>query len=231
MASARVVKRREASTAGDTLVVPQPSPHDRELAVRLLAEAEARAAAIVAAAEEEARAIRAAVEAELESLQQQLWEAALVEARRQVEAELAADQRELLARFRALVERAVLREEEIRQAMARLLVELSVLVAETILRREVERDGELLGRLAQAALEHAPSAPVTHLIVHPEDVERARDWLARAWNGRPPVEVVGDPHVDRGSCVLGTPVGFVDARLSTQLEAVRRALSEVADDA
>lgn len=229
MASARVVKREVAAHQGCALVVPQPSVHDCERAVQLLAEAEARAREIVAAAEAEAAALRAAVQGEIEELERRLWEAALAEARAHVERELVSEQRALLARLRELVERAVVQEAEIRQAYAHLLVELAVLVAETILRREVVRDERLLGRLAEAALAQAPSAPVTHLIVHPEDVERARSWLAEAWNDRPPVEVVADPHVDRGSCVLGTPVGFVDARLSTQLEAIRRALMEVID--
>ncbi|MDW7982643.1 MAG: FliH/SctL family protein [Thermomicrobium sp.] len=230
MASARVVKRTVVATAGDAVVSPQPSAHDRAVALRLLAEAEERAAAIVAAAEAEATAIRLAAERDVESLREQLWQAALRDARTQLERELVAEQRSLLERLRELVEHAVIREEEIRQAYARLVVELAVFVAEAILHRAVQRDDALLGRLVQAALEHAPSAPVTHLIVHPEDLERARDWVRRAWNGRPPVEVVGDPHVDRGSCVLGTPVGFVDARLSTQLAEIRRALLEVADE-
>lgn len=230
MVSGRVVKRDAAAIIGSTLVLPQASAADRERAVRLLAEAEERAREIVAAAEAEAAALRAAAEAEIEHWQRQLRETALVEARAQLEQELAAEQRMLLARLRELIERAVVQEQEIRQAYAHLVLELAVSVAETILRREVARDDELLGRLAEAALAQVPSAPVTHLIVHPEDVERARAWVREAWNGRAPVEVVADPHVDRGSCVLGTPVGFVDARLSTQLEAIRRALAEVADD-
>lgn len=230
MASARVVKREAAVPVGSAVVAPQPSPHDRMVAVQLLAEAEERASAIIAGAEAEAAAIVEAAQREVETLRQQLWEAALVEARAQVEQELAAEQRELLTRLRELLERAVLREEEVRQAYARLVVELAVLVAEAVLRREVARDEALLGRLVQVALEQAPSAPVTHLIVHPEDVERAREWVRLSWNGRPSVAVVGDPHVDRGSCVLGTPVGFVDARFSTQLAELRRALLEVADE-
>lgn len=230
MASGRVVKRDAATVAGSALVLPQPSAADRERAVQLLAEAEARAREILAAAEAEAAALRAAAEAEIENWRQQLWKTALAEARAQLEEELAAEQRMLLARLRDLVERAVIQEREICHAYAHLVLELSVLIAETILRREVARDDAVLGRLVEAALAQAPSAPVTHLIVHPDDVERARAWLAAAWDGRPPVEVVGDPHVDPGSCVLGTPVGFVDARLSTQLGEIRRALAEVADE-
>lgn len=230
MASARVVKREQAVPEGSAVVAPQPSPHDRAVAVRVLAEAEAQAAAIVAAAEAEAAALRAAAEREREALRQRLWEAALVEAQRQVEESLLADQRELLARLRRLVEQAVLREEEIRHAYAQITVELALAIAEVVIRREIERDCELLGRLIEAALKHAPNAPVTHLLVHPDEVERARQWLAQAWNGRPPIEVIGDPHIDRGSCVLGTPVGFVDARITTQLGEIRRALLEVTDE-
>lgn len=230
MASVRVVKREAAAAMGSAVVVPQPSPHDRAVAVQLLAEAEKRAAAIVAAAEAEAAAIVQAAQQEVETLRQQLWEAALVEARAQLEHELATEQRELLAWLRELLERAVLREEEVCQAYARLVVELAVLVAEAVLRREIARDEALLGRLLKVALEQVPSAPVTHVIVHPEDVERAREWVRLSSNGHPLLEVVGDPHVDRGSCVLGTPVGFVDARLSTQLLELRRALLEVVDE-
>ncbi len=230
MASARVVKREWATLTGSTLVEPQASPADRELAVRLLAEAEERAAAIVAEAEAEAAAIRAAAERDVEALRQQLWQEAHAAARAEIEQTIAAEQRHLLGRLRGLVEQAVLREEDIRQAFGRLIVELAVMIAEAVIRREVQRDEGMLGRLVQVALEQAPQAPVTHLIVHPGDVERARAWLAEAWDGRPPIEVTGDPHVERGSCVLGTPVGFVDARWSTQLGEIRRALLEVADE-
>ena len=37
--------------------------------------------------------------------------------------------------------------------------------------------------------------------------------------------------IEPGGCVIGTRTGFVDARITTQLAEVRRALAEVVEDA
>lgn len=226
MASRAVLKHWAAS--GQAFPVePQPSRYDREEAVRLLAEAETLAERIVAEARAQAEQILDAAAREREAAWEAMRAAALAEAREEARRDMAAEMERTFGRFRSLVEQAVTREAEIRRACYQELVRLAVKIAEVIVRREVRQDPEFLARLAAAALSQAPAGPVSHILVHPDDRQAMETWLRQVWGDQPPpLELATDRHVDRGSCVIGTPVGFVDARISTQLQQIERALSE-----
>ena len=89
-----------------------------------------------------------------------------------------------------------------------------------------------MGEIVAEAL-HASRAKAGTVVLraHPEDlaaIERERPrWLARVAAGVD-VRVVADPSIGRHGCVVETPVGRLDARLHTQLDALERALRGVA---
>jgi flagellar biosynthesis/type III secretory pathway protein FliH len=104
-------------------------------------------------------------------------------------------------------------------------------MAEKIVGRAVELEPSVMGEIAAQALaaSRAQGGRVV-LRLHPDDraaLERMRpNWptkIAAAAN----VQVVADASVGRHGCVVETPVGRLDARLQTQLDALERALRGV----
>ncbi|HSZ81646.1 MAG TPA: FliH/SctL family protein [Polyangia bacterium] len=128
----------------------------------------------------------------------------------------------LLAAARAEAEAALARVEPAASAIA-------ARMAERIVGRAVDLDPTLMAALAAEAVAACRTrGGVAQLRVHPDDlapVVAARAALAEALGGQDALEIVADESVGRYGCVVDTAVGRVDARLTTQLEALCRALS------
>jgi flagellar biosynthesis/type III secretory pathway protein FliH len=107
-------------------------------------------------------------------------------------------------------------------------------MAEKIVGRAVELDPTTMAAIAAEAIAACRTrAGVVQLRVHPEDfaaVAPARMALAKRLGADASLELVADESVARHGCVVETPVGRVDARLATQLAALRQALGEVEVD-
>jgi type III secretion protein L len=106
---------------------------------------------------------------------------------------------------------------------------LAARMAEKIVGRAVALDPTIMAAIAAEAVAACRTrGGVAQLRVHPDDlapVVAARAALAEALGGEDALEIVADESVGRHGCVVDTAVGRVDARLTTQLEALRRVLS------
>jgi flagellar biosynthesis/type III secretory pathway protein FliH len=81
--------------------------------------------------------------------------------------------------------------------------------------------------VAQALAASRATAGAVVVRVHPDDlpaVERERPRWAERLAAAIQLRVVADPTVGRAGCVVETPVGRLDARLSVQLDAFERAV-------
>jgi len=100
-------------------------------------------------------------------------------------------------------------------------------MAEKIVGRAVQLDASVMSDIATQALANCRprSGPIV-LRVHPHDraaVESARSrWPQDIFALG--VQLETDPTVGRCGCVIDTPVGRLDGRLATQLDALERAL-------
>ena len=101
-------------------------------------------------------------------------------------------------------------------------------MAEKIVGRAVELDPSVLGEIVGQALEASRVRGGSVVLrVHPDDlsaVEQARPQWSQRLVMAANVRVVADASVGRHGCVVETPVGRLDARLQTQLDALERAL-------
>lgn len=101
-------------------------------------------------------------------------------------------------------------------------------MAEKIVGRAVELDPSVMGEIAGQALAACRARGGTVVLrVHPDDlaaVEQTRPNWSRRIASAADVRVVADASVGRDGCVVETPVGRLDARLQTQLDALERAL-------
>lgn len=182
-------------------VEPLTAGQAREDAEAIVAAAQARAARIVADAERAVEQSRANAANE-----------ARTSAREAVVAEWT-------ARIRDAAPSLAIAERE--------LVTMALEIARSVLDREAERSSSLLEASARRALSRVRRARTVVLRVHPEDlplaVERARGWLAPG--AEPSVfDVLEDSTVERGGVVVECELGRIDARLSSQLDAIARAL-------
>ena len=101
-------------------------------------------------------------------------------------------------------------------------------MAERIVGHAVALDPTVMAAIAAEAVAACRTRDgLVRLRVHPEDlaaVTSSQAALVEQLGGEAALELVADDSVGRHGCVVDTPVGRVDARLSTQLAALRRAL-------
>ncbi|MGH2461097.1 MAG: FliH/SctL family protein [Chloroflexota bacterium] len=131
--------------------------------------------------------------------------------------------REQAARLSQLLDQAT---HDLREALFELepqVIELAMAVAGRVVERELAADPTLVVGVVRAALEAAATLPVIRVRVHPTD----EPTLAAIWaslgptSGGTPVELVADPALQPGGCVVDTASGFVDAQPRTRLDELR----------
>jgi flagellar biosynthesis/type III secretory pathway protein FliH len=104
---------------------------------------------------------------------------------------------------------------------------LAVRIAEKILGRELRIDAAAVVDVAAEALRHAGEPRELVVRCAAEDVEaleRGKPRLVERCRAAQAVRFVADDRVGRGDCIVESELGVVDARLSTQLDAIERAL-------
>ena len=104
---------------------------------------------------------------------------------------------------------------------------LAVRIAEKILGRELALDGNAVVDVAAEALRHVGEPRELVLRCSPDDLaalERGKPRLIERCRAAQALSFSPDDAIARGGCIIETELGVVDARLSTQLEAIERAL-------
>jgi type III secretion system HrpE/YscL family protein len=195
--AARILK----ADAAAPVTTAAPLGLDGKEAERVLAEARAEAEALIATAKEDAERLRAQAAAEgrergLQAVTELLVgaRAAAAGARQHAEPELRA---------------------------------LAVKIAGKLLGRELALRADAVTDVVAEALRLAGEPGALTVRVHPDDlaaVERGRPRLIERCRAGALINFRSDSQVGRGGCVIETELGVVDARLSTQLDAIERAL-------
>jgi flagellar assembly protein FliH len=121
-----------------------------------------------------------------------------------------------------LEELSGLRDTMVRQT-ERELVQLAVAIARRILQREVSVDPELTAALAHIALERLGGATPATVRLHPDDYATVTSGHAMPFGGRQ-VEILPDPSVARGGCVVESAFGSIDASVDAQIDEIARAV-------
>ena len=181
-------------------IIKRPIVDAKATGRRIVAEAEAQAAALRESAQAFARELR-------ESAYQEGHEAALLELNQHL---LDACER----RDTALL--------EVEQDMLRLAVK----IAEKIIGRELEHNDSTLASIVATALRHARQHEVLVVRINPADIPTVlahRDQLDPMGRARF-LDIIPDPRVGHGGCIIEGPSGTVDAQLATQLRVLERAL-------
>ena len=146
------------------------------------------------------------------------------------QAAAAAAFREELQRFHRLVAGAVHDVQATLRQLEPQVVDLVVAIAERVIERELRMDRQIVVGVVRAALGAAGSLPVVRVRVHPDDYALVAEvWPELALTGNePPVELVADPQVQAGGCIIDTASGLVDAQPATRLAMIHEQLLALA---
>ncbi len=216
---------------------------------RILRDAEQAAQEILQQAREEAGAIRSAAESEIEAW----WNArraedeAVVQNARQAgfeegykagaehaERELRLEWEDRLKEAEKLIQLAYTVKEKVIAEAESFVVGLSCSIAGKLVSAQLEQNPELALKLFSQALSRRQEQGVITLCVSPsqfEFVQAAKDELALSLDSQAELQIVPDPSVGKGGCIIRSSFGSVDARIDTQLSAVRDELLRVAAQA
>ncbi len=217
IARARVIKAHELVgtnvDGGPPRAGELPTPRRAVVLPAAIVEAREEAARLVHAAEERARAILREAEAKAAREAEETARAA-----REAEiARLAAAHVALRAREESRAAREIDR-----------TVAMAVMLAERIVGEALAVDGARIATLATEALRETRGARRMRIEASPADLAMLRHVLAEVGSEvAEVVEVVANDELTRGSVVVETELGRVDARLRPQLERLAIALRDV----
>ncbi len=107
-------------------------------------------------------------------------------------------------------------------------VHLAALMAERVIRCELERKPRIAEGLVREALELAAGSGDLQLRLHPEDYDSLRPYSERVCGelarlGR--VEIVADPTISPGGCRVDSQFGAIDQQFESQLARIEQELS------
>jgi flagellar biosynthesis/type III secretory pathway protein FliH len=98
---------------------------------------------------------------------------------------------------------------------------LALAVARRLVADDLEARPERVRAIVLEALDRVRRATRARVRVHPSDAAQLLD--LQALDGH--AEVVADPSIERGGCLVESELGEVDARLEVRLDALARALA------
>jgi flagellar assembly protein FliH len=99
------------------------------------------------------------------------------------------------------------------------LVELAIRIAKKIVRREVTIDREIALTLVRVSLSKLNQRTAAEVHLNPEDLSHINSRLD-ALDFRGALNLVGDPSISLGGCLIHTETGDVDARIESQFDEI-----------
>lgn len=111
------------------------------------------------------------------------------------------------------------------------ILDISLKVAQKIIKKEVETDKKVLDCIVNDALKSlAKDENKIILKVNPTDVEYTKEIVPKLLSSgqfEAKIFVSGDKEVEEGSAVIETSNGIIDANISTQLELIKEAFKQI----
>ncbi|MGQ9454280.1 MAG: FliH/SctL family protein [Armatimonadota bacterium] len=141
----------------------------------------------------------------------------------------AEDSAELLQEIQRVLQDVIATRDAILEDLEPVLLKLIVECVEKITRHEIKTDSRVVERTIKACLRRVRSSGEIWVRVNPVDVDRVkaiRDELLAVADTARELVISADRRVDVGGCIVESPSGNFDARISTQLKRVRESLME-----
>ena len=101
-------------------------------------------------------------------------------------------------------------------------VGLAVAIARKILHREAQVDPLLLAGVVRVGLDQVAAGTSVRLRVHPSQVQAWKEFFSQQHDLQSLPELMGDPTLGPGRCLLETELGSTDLTLETQLKEIEQ---------
>ena len=111
------------------------------------------------------------------------------------------------------------------------ILEISVDIAKTIVKKELEADPQvLINTILDVLRTVSKNEPKINIRVRPQAVQLIKDTIPNItyqYGIDSKINIISDPSIEDGGCVLQTNNGIVDASIDTQLEIIKKALEGI----
>ncbi len=196
-----------------------------ELRARILREAEAEAEAIRESARREAEKIRRQAEEETAARREEF----AAEARREGREEAEREKQKHLKQLDTLLARLATVYQCCRRDYEKELVDLALNCARRLVNREIERDTTVILDCIEEVFAESNLRGEITLRLNPEDiaiVEERREQLLTDFPGLEKLRLEAGSGIERGGCLLESPLGRIDATLAGKFEELQHLLRE-----
>jgi flagellar assembly protein FliH len=109
------------------------------------------------------------------------------------------------------------------------IIEILFLIAKKVIHREIQDSPEIILDIVKSACQHLTETDEIRLRLHPSDFEYIRDierLLSTHLNGNRDIHFIEDTTLDRGSIVIETEFGEIDASIRSQIEHMKEVMLE-----
>lgn len=185
-----------------------------------------KASQIIAQAQAEAQEITENVHREIEEIKENARVEGYDEGKREGEEKVAENISEAIE----VLNSAVKERKKIIQDSEGELVRLSQKIAEQIVRSEISLHKDVVMNIIAEAVNRVSDRENVVIKVNRDDIEyvkQYKDRIAGMMDGIKNLTIVEDSQTDPGGCIVETNLGFVDARISTKLSLIEKALKKV----
>lgn len=242
----RFIAQQSKTNGGEPAAEDEPDEETLELKDRILEDAEETARQILQNAAEQASQLQADAETQtaawwearraedaeyVEEAKRAGYEEGFASGSEQAEHQTMARLEQMLQEAQRVVTQAYEAKARIISEAERFVVELSCEIAGKIVRGTLNSAPETALDLMKQALARRKEQGTITLCVAPEQfefVEAAKDELALSVDSQAELQIVPDPTVRGGGCVIRSAYGSIDARVDTQLESIREELLQIA---
>jgi flagellar assembly protein FliH len=129
----------------------------------------------------------------------------------------------------SFIEQMKKRDAELASSLASRLVDFATELAAKVIHKEIRQDMTLVTRQSEQAITKILEREKLIIRTNPSDEELMKEHkptLVAMFDGIDRIEVIADPEIERGGCVIETDIIKVDAQPRAQLKAARAALDE-----
>lgn len=112
------------------------------------------------------------------------------------------------------------------------IIKVAVEIAGKILKKAVELDDKVVLSMIKDAIKHSAQRWTLVVKVNPDDLAMAQfhiDEIMASAEGIKELSIISDARISRGSCLVETPAGEIEAIIEDQLESLGRKLTGTAE--
>ncbi|MBN8217159.1 MAG: flagellar assembly protein FliH [Spirochaetes bacterium] len=197
---------------------------------QILEQAKREAEELVQKAKREAEGVVRAAEERKAVLDKEAYDAGFAQGLEKAFDEGKVELGRMLQRLEKILAETINKRNDIIESSEKQLVNIAILIARKVVKAITESDQAVILRNVSEALRKIKGRAQVTIRVNISDMElttRHKDDFYRMLNNIENVNVLEDPNVEKGGCIIETDFGDVDARISAQLDEIETAIKNI----